>query len=57
LIVSNRTAAARLADRIAVREHGCIVETGTHEELLELGGVYAELDRRSRLEEDLVRDE
>lgn len=41
ILISHRVGFARLANRIFTLDHGRLVETGTHAELLENKGVYA----------------
>ena len=43
VVISHRFSTVRMADRIVVLTKGEIVEQGTHDELLVLGGLYAEL--------------
>jgi ATP-binding cassette subfamily B protein len=43
LVIAHRLATVQRADRIVVLDNGRIVETGSHAELVALGGVYANL--------------
>ncbi|MGD0069260.1 MAG: ABC transporter ATP-binding protein [Streptosporangiaceae bacterium] len=43
LIITHRLASVRHADRIYVLAHGRVIEAGTHGELMDLAGQYAEL--------------
>jgi ATP-binding cassette subfamily B protein len=43
VLISHRFSTVRMADRILVLRSGELVEQGTHEELLALGGLYSEL--------------
>lgn len=45
ILISHRVGFARMADRILVLQDGCLIENGTHGELLEKGGVYADFFR------------
>ena len=43
IFISHRLSTTRLADRIIMLENGRIVEQGSHEELLQLNGKYAQM--------------
>ncbi len=43
VLISHRLSTVRLADRIALLRDGRIAESGTHDELMRLGGGYAEM--------------
>ena len=51
LVIAHRLATVKKVDRILVMDKGCIVEHGTHRQLLEADGSYAamwELQQRER---------
>ena len=43
IVIAHRLSTIENADRIFVMEHGEIVESGVHAELLKAGGYYAKL--------------
>jgi len=53
LLITHRIATAGEADHVYVMDQGRILEQGTHEELLESGGLYARLAEIQKLRDDL----
>ena len=50
IVIAHRLSTIEHANRIAVLENGQIVELGTHEQLIKIGGLYAHLHRLQFLE-------
>ncbi|KEJ89202.1 ABC transporter ATP-binding protein [Sulfitobacter donghicola] len=56
LVIAHRLSTIRNADKIIVMDRGRAVDEGTHEELLERGGIYADLYRLQFKDGKLVSD-
>ena len=57
IVVAHRISTVKDAEEILVLSEGRIAERGTHQALLERGGLYASMYRRQLLEEELEVDE
>jgi ABC-type multidrug transport system fused ATPase/permease subunit len=56
IVIAHRLSTVVHADQILVLDHGQIIERGTHDKLLALGGKYARLCQQSLLETSPVRE-
>ena len=45
IFISHRLSTTRMADRIYMFDHGRVIESGSHEELMALNGKYAQMYR------------
>ncbi|HMV25439.1 MAG TPA: ABC transporter ATP-binding protein [bacterium] len=54
LLVSHRIQTVKHADLIIVLKEGAIIETGTHDDLVEQNGTYAAMHERQLLEEEVA---
>ena len=54
IIVSHRVSTVRHADVIVVLQDGRVLEQGTHDQLVQHGGAYADLHRKQLLQEELA---
>jgi ATP-binding cassette, subfamily B, bacterial MsbA len=54
IVIAHRLSTIRKADKIVVMEKGKIIQTGTHSELLEKGGIYKKLYELQFAEEEEI---
>ena len=57
LVIAHRLSTIRAVDRIVVFHRGRVVEAGSHDELMEKGGVYSRLYRLQFAVEELQKEE
>ena len=57
MVIAHRLATIRGADRIIVLQDGEIIETGSHDELMTMGGLYSRLYRMNYASFDDIPDE
>jgi subfamily B ATP-binding cassette protein MsbA len=55
IVIAHRLSTIRQADKIVVMERGRIIQTGTHSELLEMGGIYKKLYELQFIEDDPLK--
>jgi ATP-binding cassette, subfamily B, multidrug efflux pump len=53
ILITHRFNALSEVDRVFVLDHGELIESGTHQELIEAGGYYADMYHRQKLREEL----
>ncbi|MCS7169270.1 MAG: ABC transporter ATP-binding protein/permease [Candidatus Kapabacteria bacterium] len=53
ILIAHRIASLLIADRILVLDNGIVAEEGTHSELLQRGGLYAQLNQYQTLQAEL----
>jgi len=56
IIIAHRISTIQNADHIMVLERGEMAEYGTHNELIEKGGIYAKLYEKQQLEKQLEKE-
>tara|TARA_R110002049_G_scaffold43617_3_gene128462 strand:+ start:44 stop:1837 length:1794 start_codon:yes stop_codon:yes gene_type:complete len=56
IIISHRVSSAKLADKIVVLDDGCIIEQGTHKQLMKKNGAYRELYEKQLMAEDEISE-
>jgi ATP-binding cassette subfamily B protein len=57
MVIAHRLATIRGADRIMVLQDGAIIETGTHDDLMDSGGLYSRLYRMNYASFDDIPDD
>ncbi len=53
ILIAHRISTVQDADQIVVLDEGAIAERGAHKELINLGGIYADMHRRQQLTREL----
>lgn len=53
IVISHRVSTLKNLDNIIFMDEGRIIEQGTHQELLALGGAYYEINQKQQLEEKI----